>query len=498
MDPIPHVSSESPPSETTILGSLLCGRPRNSSQSHIHLNADHPLRELSPPPQPPSPNANAGRTCVAPMQQSASHQAPTMAEASLSPGLGLSNTLRRRRTTGTIIPASTPTASIQPSPVGINIEFNRTDAALTVQPPAVPPPSPHPQIPTSAGGGATRHTRLVPHLDSDCFFWFDPLRRHMKEGDLPLRIGRFIDPSGIDLAGVKALGSNKLAFRSRIVSPVHADIWVEPGAKIYVKDTKSRIGTFLNNVRLSHANTESRPFQIKDGDICSLVRVELGRESDAFNMSALEILKTLAAPSVIPSKSTGGVKLGPKSQIPNCCICLSGVTTCQALFVAPCSHIFHFICIWPLLELYHPGFSCPLCRTFVDLEEDVEVEHEADMETDVDLPVGSDEHGHGGDDDSGTEDGMNHHQHQHHHHLGVSREAGGETEVEEGGTGRPRRVLRNGNNHSPAEDEGQADEEMVDLIAWEEVAVAMLDSDSDSEGDDDSDFDSEDDYCHVG
>lgn len=28
MDPIPHVSSESPPSETTILGSLLCGRPR--------------------------------------------------------------------------------------------------------------------------------------------------------------------------------------------------------------------------------------------------------------------------------------------------------------------------------------------------------------------------------------------------------------------------------------------------------------------------------------
>ena len=109
------------------------------------------------------------------------------------------------------------------------------------------------------------------------------------------------------------------------------------------------------------------------------------------------------------------------------------------------------------------------------------MEHEADMEIDVESPVGSE---HGGDDDSGMEDGTNQHQHQHHHqhHLGVSREAGAETEVEEGGTGRPRRVLRNG-NHSPVEDEGQADEEMVDLnaLAEEEVAVAVLD---DEGGDD--------------
>jgi len=113
------------------------------------------------------------------------------------------------------------------------------------------------------------------------------------------------------------------------------------------------------------------------------------------------------------------------------------------------------------------------------------VEHEADMEIDVESPVGSDEHGHGGDEDSGMEDGANQHQHQHQHqhHLGVSREAGAETEVEEAGVGRPRRVLRNGNNHSPAEDEGQVDEEMVDLnaLAEEEVAVAVLDNE---EGDD--------------
>jgi len=50
------------------------------------------------------------------------------------------------------------------------------------------------------------------------------------------------------------------------------------------------------------------------------------------------------------------------------------VTIQQALFIAPCSHAFHYKCIRPLLETHHPSFSCPLCRTFANLEEDVEVD----------------------------------------------------------------------------------------------------------------------------
>jgi len=65
-----------------------------------------------------------------------------------------------------------------------------------------------------------------------------------------------------------------------------------------------------------------------------------------------------------------------KSQIPDCCICLFTVTIRQALFIAPCSHTFHYKCIRPLLESHHPAFSCPLCRTFADLEDDVEIEVE--------------------------------------------------------------------------------------------------------------------------
>jgi hypothetical protein len=50
------------------------------------------------------------------------------------------------------------------------------------------------------------------------------------------------------------------------------------------------------------------------------------------------------------------------------------VTIRQALFIAPCSHTFHYKCIKPLLDSHHPAFSCPLCRSFADLDEDVEVE----------------------------------------------------------------------------------------------------------------------------
>jgi hypothetical protein len=50
------------------------------------------------------------------------------------------------------------------------------------------------------------------------------------------------------------------------------------------------------------------------------------------------------------------------------------VTIQQALFIAPCSHAFHFKCLRPLLDTHYPAFVCPLCRTFADLEADVEVE----------------------------------------------------------------------------------------------------------------------------
>ncbi|KAF8340228.1 hypothetical protein F5887DRAFT_888699, partial [Amanita rubescens] len=46
----------------------------------------------------------------------------------------------------------------------------------------------------------------------------------------------------------------------------------------------------------------------------------------------------------------------------------------QALFIAPCSHAFHYKLFRPLIEARHPAFSCPLCRIYADLEENAKAE----------------------------------------------------------------------------------------------------------------------------
>ncbi|KAJ6478693.1 hypothetical protein DFH09DRAFT_1056231 [Mycena vulgaris] len=303
----------------------------------------------------------------------------------------------------------------------------RRSAGNVAVPPAAPaPPTPAPlpsataPVPPTAGVGTgpTHRIRLVPHLDSRRSLRFDPISRDLRADAPPLRIGRFTDRSGLGLAAVNALSTNKIAFKSKVVSRAHAEVWVESasnpsgnnngaGVTFYIRDTKSSSGTFLNHVRLSPANTESRAHQIKDGDILQLgvdyqggaediyksvkIRVEVGREwqaaANAFNTNALRNLKTLAIAAPAPGAlvAGGAPGTGPAKRkapangsIPDCCICLFPVSIRQALFIAPCSHAFHYKCLRPLLEAHHPAFSCPLCRTFADLEEDVEVEGEED------------------------------------------------------------------------------------------------------------------------
>ncbi|KAG5351227.1 hypothetical protein C0989_007382 [Termitomyces sp. Mn162] len=261
---------------------------------------------------------------------------------------------------------------------------------------------------------ATHRIRLVPHIDSRRTLRFDAIARDLSPASPALRIGRFTDRTGLGLAAVNALGTNRLAFKSKVVSRAHAEIWVDSSGRFFIRDTKSSSGTFLNHVRLSPANTESRPFQMRDGDILQLgvdyqggtediyksvkIRIELGREwqaaANAFNTNTLNVLKTLqAAPPT-----------APKTQIPDCCICLFSVTIRQALFIAPCSHTFHYKCIRPLLETHHPAFSCPLCRTYADLEEDVEVEAEAEAEAEAEQAENDSEHPEHENDDSAEPD----------------------------------------------------------------------------------------------
>ncbi|KAF9002500.1 hypothetical protein BDQ17DRAFT_531844 [Cyathus striatus] len=536
--------SESPPSRTTILSSFLRGRPRNASTSQPHvptLNIDQshpffPQRDLSPVPTPVSPRHQHRRSIVLPIPvASSTSTAANPSSANTSPyppssvpntqGLGFTNMLRRRRSAGTVVPP--PTAPTQPTP--------NTDIPPNLR--------------------QTHRIRIVPHIDSRRSLRFDPITRDLSPLDSPLRIGRFTDRSGLGISSALLASSNKVAFRSKVVSRSHAEISVSTEGKFYLKDTKSSSGTFLNHVRLSAANQESKNTQIKDGDVVQFgvdyqggaeeiyksvkVRIEIGPRMQLNNLELYQLwlpqvkggrrksrnrvypiavsvslplfffslcrsldmtthspcasemwrpcpslhssrpsstscsARTLRgvgytpwvdfrvepcavtfvvfylfdekrrregelSPSTLRGKGKGGDR--PRHSAPCCVICtgerkrrarpvlafastsysaikvsvssmrrrgwwitsrlfsliipssfishtnttptgLFGVTIQQALFVAPCSHAFHFKCIRPLLEQHHPAFNCPLCRTYADLNADVEIDQELEDET---------------------------------------------------------------------------------------------------------------------
>jgi pSer/pThr/pTyr-binding forkhead associated (FHA) protein len=64
-----------------------------------------------------------------------------------------------------------------------------------------------------------------------------------------------------------------LLFHTRVVSRHHGLLLLRPDAKIYLQDTGSSSGTFLNGSRLSPAGVKSRPFELVDGD-----RIQLGED----------------------------------------------------------------------------------------------------------------------------------------------------------------------------------------------------------------------------
>jgi hypothetical protein len=53
-----------------------------------------------------------------------------------------------------------------------------------------------------------------------------------------------------------------------------------------------------------------------------------------------------------------------------CCICINAMAPFQALFLAPCSHCFHYKCVTTLLGAGFM-FQCPLCRQVANLEASV-------------------------------------------------------------------------------------------------------------------------------
>jgi hypothetical protein len=66
-----------------------------------------------------------------------------------------------------------------------------------------------------------------------------------------------------------------------------------------------------------------------------------------------------------------------QDQSVDCCICISPIGPFQALFIAPCSHGFHYKCIQHVLK-ESIMFQCPVCRQVANLDASVSMESVAE------------------------------------------------------------------------------------------------------------------------
>ncbi|KAH8702729.1 hypothetical protein GQ44DRAFT_631358 [Phaeosphaeriaceae sp. PMI808] len=240
------------------------------------------------------------------------------------------------------------------------------------------------------GAPALKHLpsiRFIPHQDPRAgrpSLQFPTITRTLPDESAIIRVGRYSERDNIPDHPPNMPSAAAVGFKSKVVSRKHCELWCKDGSW-YIKDVKSSSGTFLNHIRLSQPNVESKPFRIKDGDIvqlgidfrggeemifrCVKIRVECNRGwqqgLNKFNKQTHQRLRNLAKGKVDSDSAS--------THTSECAICLMPIAPCQSLFVAPCSHVWHYKCIRPILNgPTWPNFLCPNCRAVADLEEDVE------------------------------------------------------------------------------------------------------------------------------
>ncbi|KAI9003481.1 hypothetical protein DFJ74DRAFT_626270 [Hyaloraphidium curvatum] len=222
---------------------------------------------------------------------------------------------------------------------------------------------------------------------------FDPIVRTVGNGSR-ITIGRRVEPKGEDGKRREdgpfvTVEDGFIGYKSKVVSRSHAEIWVKDG-QLYFKDIGSSSGTFLNRMRLSPSGRESRPYPLKDSDVIQLGVDYQNRPEDIYKAIVMRVLvqhpdgtkkqvnpvklhaalkSLIAAASPLTNRSDD-----PASTV-DCAICLNCIAPFQALFLAPCSHCFHFKCIKPLIDQQGVMFLCPMCRQVANLEASVSSEN---------------------------------------------------------------------------------------------------------------------------
>ncbi|KAJ3271606.1 hypothetical protein HDV01_006476 [Terramyces sp. JEL0728] len=201
-------------------------------------------------------------------------------------------------------------------------------------------------------------------------------------------------PSSPEKAGPASSNKNTepVWFKSKVVSRSHAEIWLKDG-QIYLRDAGSSSGTFLNKLRLSPANKISRPYPLKEGDVIQLgvdyqgrteeiykaVEIKVSLEtSESHARKQLQILNRFKNALVLLLIAANPYSTQKEHDHKNdtsvdCCICISAIGPFQGLFIAPCSHCFHYKCIQHILR-ESIMFPCPVCRQVANLDASVSME----------------------------------------------------------------------------------------------------------------------------
>ncbi|ERF71546.1 hypothetical protein EPUS_00535 [Endocarpon pusillum Z07020] len=241
--------------------------------------------------------------------------------------------------------------------------------------------------------------RFFPHQDlrqGRPSLSFNPIIRTLPHESSIIRVGRYSEREGIPISTPTGPSDAPVGFKSKVVSRKHCEFSFSNGSW-QIKDVSSSSGTFLNHIRLSQPNTESRLYPVKDGDIvqlgidfrggeemifrCVKIRIECNRawqkRPNNFNMSRHAQLQKLGKGDAKVDENKG-----------ECSICLGDVAPCQSLFIAACAHVWHYKCIRRMLMgSNYPQFTCPNCRAITDLEAEFDVEDGEEWEQPPESPV---------------------------------------------------------------------------------------------------------------
>lgn len=272
--PSPNASNSNTNRFGLALGSLIQRRPRGNTNPSSMTGARSPGQGGGSPSSelPPSPGGgDRGGYGFPALRRTLSKRAGSGAVSPNGNGGAAGGSGARARRS----------SSQPPQPVGMHSEGSeqgtgrpRTATAdssaggLGLDVPAVASPTVEHQPPTPAADPtATYRLRLVPHLESIRSLHFEPVDRSVTAFQI-LKVGRFTDRSHGHGQGTQ--DATRIAFKSKVVSRGHAEIWADEAGKFHIRDTKSSSGTFLNHIRLSGPNSESRAFPLKDGDVLQL------------------------------------------------------------------------------------------------------------------------------------------------------------------------------------------------------------------------------------